>query len=145
MRRAGSSASPRRQSAHGGTSFQPGTEHQRVRRRFARALQVMHEHFAPDLPDCSLALLLVRGQAEGRCRLAGLIGPDGTEHVPNLDPNGERIALPLFDDRDCPAPRLDARTARADDRTGTARPAPGAGTVRAGLGAGQCRWQTAGN
>jgi sigma-B regulation protein RsbU (phosphoserine phosphatase) len=62
------------------------------------ALQVMHEHFAPDLPDCSLALLLVRGQAEGRCRLAGLIGPDGTEHVPNLDPNGERIALPLFDD-----------------------------------------------
>jgi sigma-B regulation protein RsbU (phosphoserine phosphatase) len=62
------------------------------------ALLVMHEHFAPDLPDCSLALLLVRGQAEGRCRLAGLIGPDGTEHVANLDPNGERIALPLFDD-----------------------------------------------
>ena len=62
------------------------------------ALQVMHQHFAPDLPGCSLALLLVRGQAKGRCRLASLIGPDGTEHVPNLDPNGERSALPLFED-----------------------------------------------
>jgi sigma-B regulation protein RsbU (phosphoserine phosphatase) len=62
------------------------------------ALRTMHAHFAPDLPDCSLALLLVRGQAEGRCRLAGLIGPDGTEHVPNIDPNGEGGALPLFDD-----------------------------------------------
>jgi phosphoserine phosphatase RsbU/P len=62
------------------------------------ALRTMHAHFAPDLPDCSLALLLVRGQAPGRCRLAGLIGPDGTEHVPNLDPNGESGSLPLFDD-----------------------------------------------
>lgn len=62
------------------------------------ALRTMHAHFAPDLPDCTLALLLVRGQADGRCRLAGLIGPDGTEHVPNLDPNGDSGALPLFDD-----------------------------------------------
>jgi len=62
------------------------------------ALRIMHAHFAPDLPGCSLALLLVRGQIEGRCRLAGLIGPDGTEHVANLDPNAERGALPLFDD-----------------------------------------------
>jgi len=62
------------------------------------ALRAMHAHFAPDLPDCSLALLLVRGQSAGRCRLAGLIGPDGTEHFPNLDPNGESGTLPLFDD-----------------------------------------------
>jgi sigma-B regulation protein RsbU (phosphoserine phosphatase) len=27
-----------------------------------------------------------------------LIGPDATEHVPNLDPNGESGTLPLFDD-----------------------------------------------
>jgi len=40
----------------------------------------------------------VGGQAEGHCRLAGLIGPDGTEHVPNLDPTGERVTLPLFED-----------------------------------------------
>jgi len=62
------------------------------------ALRTMHAHFAHDFPDCSLALLLVRGQVPGRCRLAGLIGPDGTEHVPNLDPNGESGTLPLFDD-----------------------------------------------
>ena len=62
------------------------------------ALRAMHAHFAPDLPDCSLALLLVRGQAPGRCRLAGLIGPDGTEHVPNLDPGGATGTLPLFED-----------------------------------------------
>ena len=62
------------------------------------ALRRLHAHFAHDLPDCSLALLLVRGQLPGRCRLAGLIGPDGTEHVPNLDPNGESGTLPLFDD-----------------------------------------------
>ena len=62
------------------------------------ALRAMHAHFALDLPDCTLALLLVRGQAAGRCRLAGLIGPDGTEHVPNLDPTGQRVTLPLFED-----------------------------------------------
>jgi len=49
------------------------------------ALRALHAHFAPDLPDCTLALLLVRGEAAGRCRLAGLIGPDGTEHVANID------------------------------------------------------------
>jgi phosphoserine phosphatase RsbU/P len=62
------------------------------------ALRAMHAHFSQDLPDCSLALLLARGEAAGRCRLAGLIGPDGTEHVPNLDPTGQRVTLPLFED-----------------------------------------------
>jgi phosphoserine phosphatase RsbU/P len=62
------------------------------------ALRRMHAHFAPDLPDCTVALLLVLGEPPGRCRLAGLIGPDGTEHVPNSDPTGESGALPLFDD-----------------------------------------------
>jgi phosphoserine phosphatase RsbU/P len=62
------------------------------------ALRTMHAHFALDFPDCSLALLLVRGQKPGCCRLAGLIGPDATEHVPNLDPNGAHSELPLFDD-----------------------------------------------
>jgi sigma-B regulation protein RsbU (phosphoserine phosphatase) len=62
------------------------------------ALTTLHAHFGGDFPDCSLALLLVRGQQAGRCRLAGLIGPDGTEHVPNIDPTGEQRSLPLFDD-----------------------------------------------
>src|SRR5450432_4089780 len=62
------------------------------------ALRTLHAHFATDFPDCSLALLLVRGQPPGRCRLAGLIGPDGTEHVPNVDPNSEHTHLPPFDD-----------------------------------------------
>ena len=62
------------------------------------ALRALHAHFAVDFPGCSLALLLMRGQARGTCRLAGLIGPDGTEHVPNVDPTGERGELPLFDD-----------------------------------------------
>ena len=62
------------------------------------ALRALHAHFAVDFPGCSLALLLMRGQAHGACRLAGLIGPDGTEHVPNVDPTGERVELPLFDD-----------------------------------------------
>ena len=62
------------------------------------ALRTLHAHFAADFPDCSLALLLVRGQNPGCCRLAGLIGPDGTEHVANADPNGALGELPLFDD-----------------------------------------------
>jgi sigma-B regulation protein RsbU (phosphoserine phosphatase) len=62
------------------------------------ALTTLHAHFAADFPACSLALLLVRDQEAGRCRLAGLIGPDGTEHVPNLDPNGHHGELPLFED-----------------------------------------------
>jgi phosphoserine phosphatase RsbU/P len=64
----------------------------------AAALRTLHAHFATRFPDCSLALVLVGGQAHGQCRLAGLIGPDGTEHVPNIDPFGERITLPLFAD-----------------------------------------------
>jgi sigma-B regulation protein RsbU (phosphoserine phosphatase) len=62
------------------------------------ALIALHAHFSMDFPNCSLALLLVRGEAAGRCRLAGLIGPDGTEQVPNLDPNGHHRELPLFED-----------------------------------------------
>lgn len=62
------------------------------------ALTTLHSHFAGDFPQCSLALILVRDQPPGRCRLAGLIGPDGTEHVPNVDPNNENGALPSFDD-----------------------------------------------
>ena len=62
------------------------------------ALIALHAHFGVDFPDCSLALLLVRHQGAGRCLLAGLIGPDGREHVPNADPNNDRHALPLFDD-----------------------------------------------
>ena len=62
------------------------------------ALATLHAHFAGDFPDCSLALLLVRAQEFATCRLAGLIGPDGTEHVPNTDPVGEHRTLPLFDD-----------------------------------------------
>jgi phosphoserine phosphatase RsbU/P len=62
------------------------------------ALTTLHAYFATDFPACSLALLLVRDQDAGRCRLAGLIGPDGTEHVPNLNPNGHHGQLPLFDD-----------------------------------------------
>ena len=62
------------------------------------ALIELHTYFAADFPDCSVALMLVRDQPAGRCRLAGLIGPDGTEHVPNLDPNGEHSQLPAFDD-----------------------------------------------
>lgn len=61
------------------------------------ALIAMHAHFSADIPQCSLALLLVRDLV-GRCRLAGLIGPDGSEHVPNVDPNNDRHALPLFED-----------------------------------------------
>jgi phosphoserine phosphatase RsbU/P len=63
-----------------------------------QAMITLHRYFASDFPGCSLALMLVRDQPAGRCRLAGLIGPDGTEHVANVDPNGEHSALPSFDD-----------------------------------------------
>ncbi len=62
------------------------------------ALRTLHAHFAARFPDCSLALVLVGGQGRGQARLAGLIGPDGTEHVPNVDPFGQRTTLPLFAD-----------------------------------------------
>ncbi|HEX4482134.1 MAG TPA: PP2C family protein-serine/threonine phosphatase [Rudaea sp.] len=62
------------------------------------AMRTLHRYFASDFPECSLALLLVRDQPPGRCRLAGLIGPDGVEHVANVDPNGEHSALPSFED-----------------------------------------------
>ena len=64
----------------------------------AAALRTLHAHFSERFPDCSLAFVLVRGVAQGQCRLAGLIGPDGREHVPNVDPFGDRSTLPLFDD-----------------------------------------------
>ena len=62
------------------------------------ALLALHAYFAVDFPDCSLALLLVHAQGPGRCRLAGLIGPDGTEHMANVNPGGDHGELPLFDD-----------------------------------------------
>jgi len=62
------------------------------------ALVAIHAHFGGDFPDCSLALILVRDQGSGRCRLAGLIGPDGREHVPNIDPNNDLHSLPLLED-----------------------------------------------
>ncbi len=62
------------------------------------AMTTLHRYFSTDFPECSLALMLVRDQPPGRCRLTGLIGPDGTEHVANVDPNGEHSALPSFDD-----------------------------------------------
>ncbi len=62
------------------------------------ALLALHAYFALDFPDCSLALLLVHGQGQGRCRLAGLIGADGTEHMANVNPLGEHGELPPFDD-----------------------------------------------
>jgi phosphoserine phosphatase RsbU/P len=64
----------------------------------AAALRTLHVHFAARFPDCSIALVLVQGQPPGECRLAGLIGPDGTEHVPSVDPFGQRTTLPLFAD-----------------------------------------------
>jgi len=64
----------------------------------AAALCTLHAHFAARLPDCSLALVLTGDLPAGQCRLAGLIGPDGTEHVPNVDPFGQRTTLPLFGD-----------------------------------------------
>jgi sigma-B regulation protein RsbU (phosphoserine phosphatase) len=64
----------------------------------AAALRALHAHFAARFPDCSLALMLVHGLARGQCRLAGLIGPDGTEHVPNVDPFGRHTTLPLLAD-----------------------------------------------
>lgn len=62
------------------------------------ALRAVRDHFSAELPDCSVALLLVRDQPAGSCRLAGLIGADGTEHVPNIDPYNLLGELPLFDD-----------------------------------------------
>ena len=62
------------------------------------ALRALHAHLAPRFPRCSLALVLVGGLPHGQCRLAGLIGPAGTEHVPNVDPFGQRVRLPLFTD-----------------------------------------------
>ena len=64
----------------------------------AAALRALHAHFAVRFPDCSLALVLVSSLPQGQCRLAGLVGPDGTEHVANTDPFGQRMTLPLFAD-----------------------------------------------
>ena len=64
----------------------------------AAALRALHEHFSARFPDCSLALVLIGDLPPGQGRLAGLIGPDGTEHVPNVDPFGEHVTLPLFGD-----------------------------------------------
>src|SRR5438045_3775490 len=64
----------------------------------AAALRELAGHLRERLPGVAVALLLVRDQAPGTCRLAGLIGPDGTEHFPNRDPFGQRSVLPFFED-----------------------------------------------
>ena len=65
------------------------------------ALKALSQHFAHLLPDCHIALMLVRDQPPGSARLAGLIGADGTEHLPNHDPLNERGQLARFDDALC--------------------------------------------
>lgn len=87
------------------------------------ALRAVHAHFADRLPGCSLALVLVRGLPRGQCRLAGLIGADGREHVPNVDPFGERTTLPLFDDA-ITARLLDGSGARIERLSGDAGTLP---------------------
>ncbi len=62
------------------------------------ALRAMHSYFACELSNCAVALLLVRDQVNGSGRLAGLIGADGIEQVPNRDPYNQRGELPIFDD-----------------------------------------------
>ena len=64
----------------------------------AAAGRALHDHFLRRWPGIALALLLVRTDEPGRCRIAGLIGPDGAELVPSSDPFGERTDLPEFDD-----------------------------------------------
>ncbi len=64
----------------------------------AAALRAVHAHFAETLPACLTALFVVRGEMPGHARLAGLIGDDGTEHVPNLDAFGDHTPLLRFDD-----------------------------------------------
>ena len=87
------------------------------------ALLGLHAHFAADFPDCSLALLLVYEQGPGRCRLAGLIGPDGTEHIANANPRGDHGTLPPFDDA-LAARIVDAATAHLVDVAPAARSSP---------------------
>jgi sigma-B regulation protein RsbU (phosphoserine phosphatase) len=62
------------------------------------ALRMLHTHFAAQLPECSLALVQVRGHATVQCRIAGLIGADGCERVPNSDPLGDHAGTTWFDD-----------------------------------------------
>jgi sigma-B regulation protein RsbU (phosphoserine phosphatase) len=62
------------------------------------ALRALHAHFAPRLPNCSLALLQVDGFAAGQCRIAGLIAADGSERIANRDPLGQYERTPLYAD-----------------------------------------------
>jgi sigma-B regulation protein RsbU (phosphoserine phosphatase) len=62
------------------------------------ALRALHAFLAAEFPHCALALLTTRDAKPGTCRLAGLIGPDGHEHMPAVDPGGTRQRLPQFDD-----------------------------------------------
>jgi sigma-B regulation protein RsbU (phosphoserine phosphatase) len=64
----------------------------------ATALRTLAAHLRESLPDSLVALALTHDGEPGTCRLAGLIGPDGAEHVPNTDPFGRHTQLPLFDD-----------------------------------------------
>ncbi|HET7843500.1 MAG TPA: PP2C family protein-serine/threonine phosphatase [Xanthomonadales bacterium] len=63
------------------------------------ALRAVHAFLYEEVGHCSLALLLVREMPPGQFRLAGLIGPDGYEHVSATDPLGLQLRLPTFDDR----------------------------------------------
>jgi len=63
----------------------------------AGAGRALHAYLSRRWHDTTLALLLVRDCPPGQCRLAGLIGPDGSELFPADDPFG-RGDLPRFDD-----------------------------------------------
>ena len=63
----------------------------------AGAGRALHAYLSRRWHDTTLALLLVRDSPPGQCRLAGLIGPDGSELFPANDPFG-RSDLPRFDD-----------------------------------------------
>ncbi|MGE0383481.1 MAG: PP2C family protein-serine/threonine phosphatase [Gammaproteobacteria bacterium] len=62
------------------------------------ALRELHRHLSATWKHVSLALVLVDGCPPGAGRLAGLIGPDGTELLPAHDPYGRQAQLPRFDD-----------------------------------------------
>ncbi len=62
------------------------------------ALHTIHGYLSRHIGDCALALLLVRDAPPGQCRLAGLIATGGVEVIPSIDPFGDHMRLPVFDD-----------------------------------------------
>jgi sigma-B regulation protein RsbU (phosphoserine phosphatase) len=58
----------------------------------------LHRYLSERWPGATIALLLVTDLPPGQCRLAGLIGADGSEHLPSRDPFGRRTQLQRFDD-----------------------------------------------